>query len=145
MKCAHCHWRHDDHDGKVTAVLPARSQIHQDSPLSGKKRKRSIDTETAIVTSESCGRNGNDDLGDESTRKRRRLGSCHGSAPGIFQRVEEGLGGLSANTDEACEVAAPPNIPITEHLSASALSEGPRRSRRIREKLVSTCVTTRRS
>jgi hypothetical protein len=142
-KCEH--WRHDHHHdaGKITAAPPvqlARPQQIQDSPppRSGKRKRNDAETETAIVRSESYNRsrNSNDDL-DESTRKRQRLGSCH---------VEEGLGGpLPANTNGACEVAAPPITP-TGHLSeASTLSVEPRRSQRIREKLGSACVTTRMS
>lgn len=130
MKCVH--WRHG-HDGEVTQI--------QVSPFSGKRKRN--DTET----SEWYDRNGNDDLDDESTtRKRQRHGSCHSSDPDIIQRVEGGLGGLPANTDGACEVVAPP-IPISGHLSeASALSVavamGLRRSQRIRKKLGSTCGTS---
>jgi hypothetical protein len=158
MKCAL--WRHnDDRDGtgKVTAVPAvqlARAQIQLEGspPRHSRKRKRNdTETETALVRSKSYNRNSsdNDDL-DESTtsRKRQRLGSCHGttdSAPAIIRRIEEGLGGLPANADGACEVAAPP-ITITGHLSeASALSVGPRRSQRIRGKLGSACGTTRMS
>jgi hypothetical protein len=151
MKCAH--WWHDDDDnhddvGKVTAapaVQLASSQMQDSPPRRSGKRKRSdieagteTETETAIVRSESYNRNSNDndDL-DESTGKRQRLGP-------LAYHVE-GLGGLPANTDGACEVAPPP-ITITGHLSeASALSVEPRRSQRIREKLGSACVTTRRS
>jgi hypothetical protein len=126
----------------VPPVQLARPQQIQDSPppRSGKRKRNDSETETAIVTSESYNRNSNDL--DESTRKRQRLGlgSCHGtSAPAFIQRVE-GLGGLPANTDGA------PPITITGRLSeASALSVGPRRSQRIREKLGSACVTARMS
>lgn len=158
MKCAL--WRRDDdHDGtgKVTAVPAvqlARAQIQlEDSPPwhSGKRERNDTETETAFVRSESYNRNSNDndDL-DESTtsRKRQRLGSCHGttgSAPAIIRRVEGSLGGLPANADAACEVAAPP-ITLTGLLSeASDLSVGPRRSQRIRGKLGSAWGTTRMS
>jgi hypothetical protein len=139
--------RHDDHDGKVTPALARSWQIPQDSPCSGRKRKETEMT----ATSESYDRNcNNDDLDDESaTTKRQRLGSRHGYAPDIIQRVEEGPGGLPVNTDGACEVAAPP-IPIPGHLSeasAHVLSVGRRRSQRIRKKLGSAWGTspTRRS
>lgn len=137
MKCAH--WRQDDHDGKVQVTTAlARSEINRDSPRSGRKRKRK-DSETAIVTSEADNRNGNIDddseSGDRSTRKRPELGSCHGSAADIIQRVEGHV---------VIEVDAPlVPIPITGHLSeASALSEGRRRSQRIRKKLGSACGTS---
>jgi hypothetical protein len=124
----------------------------QDSPprRSGQSKRNDTETETAIVRSESCDRNSNDndDLDESASRKRPRLGSCHGTtsnSPAIVQRVKEGLGGLPANTDGACEVPAPP-ITITRHLSeGSAWSVGPRRSQRIRVKLDSACDTTRRS
>lgn len=141
------HWRHNDDDGddldnagKVTAVPAmqlARPQIQDSPPRRSGKRKRNdtdtdtdTDTETTIVWSESYNRysDDNDDLEDESTTSGKR------------QRVEEGLR-ASADTDGACEVAEPP-ITITGHLSeASALSVGPRRSQRIREKLGSACAT----
>ena len=156
MKCAH--WRHD-HGEKVTAAAElARLQIHwQDSPRSG-KRKRNDTSIERIVRSDSYNRTGNSndesDLeGESATRKRRRLGyrSCHGSASAVdvIQGVEaEGLNGLPANvnTDGAFEVPVPPSTITDSDLSeASALSVGPRRSQRIREKLGSTCVITRGS
>ena len=121
-KCAQ--WHHDDHGaGKVTA----KPQIQlEDSPPRSGKRKRD-DAETTVSESHDHNSTDNDGLGGESTRKLQRFRSCH----------VEGLGasGLPANTDGACDVAAPP-ITLTEHLSeASTLSMGLRRSQRIREKL----------
>lgn len=141
--------RHYDHDRKVTAARARSWKIHPDPPCSaaGRKRKRN-DTEMAATEtseSESHDRNcNNDDLDEGSTtskRPRQRLRSRHAScAPDFVQRVEGGLGGLPANTDRACEVAAPPILPvIPRHLSESALSVGCRRSQRIRKKLGSAC------
>jgi len=150
MKCAH--WRHD-HDEKVTAELERPQNHWQDSPRSGKRKRNDTGTER-IVRSDSYNRNSNDesDLDEESaTRKRRRLEyrSCHGSASvvDVIQGVE-GLDGLpaNANTDGAFEVPVPPSTITDPDLSeASALSVGPRRSQRIREKLGSAFVTTRGS
>lgn len=117
----------------------ARPQIQDSLPRRSGKRKRNdtdtdtdtdTETDTEIVRSESYNRysDDNDDVEDESTTSGKR------------QRVE-GLR-ASADTDGACEVAEP-SITITGHLSeASALSVGPRRSQRIREKLGSACATT---